>query len=66
MIGAALACPGIGAVAGFLEPIGFAFDGDDLGVVYQAIDQRHNTGGVRKDFVPFAERSVVVISMLLF
>ena len=35
---AALACPGIGTVVGFLEPIGFALDGDDLGVVHQAVD----------------------------
>ncbi len=35
---AALACPGIGAVAGFLEPVGFALDGNDLGVVHQAVD----------------------------
>src|SRR5208337_905476 len=55
---AALACPRLGAVAGFLEPIGFALDGDDLGVVHQAVDQRDDAGGVRKDFVPFSKRTV--------
>jgi hypothetical protein len=45
---AAFAGPGLGTAAGFPEPIGFALDGDDLGVVHQAVDQRHNTGGVTR------------------
>jgi hypothetical protein len=47
-----------GALAGFLEAIGFALDGDNLGVVDQPIDQGDDTGGVGKDLVPLAERSV--------
>jgi hypothetical protein len=42
----------------FLEPIRFALEGDDLGVVHQAIDQRDDAGGVWKDFVPFSKRTV--------
>jgi hypothetical protein len=29
----------LGAVASFLEPVGFALDGDDLGVMHEAVDQ---------------------------
>ena len=31
---------------GFLEAIGFAFDGDDFGVVQETVDQRDDAGGV--------------------
>ena len=54
----ALAFALLGALAGFLEAIGFALDGDDLGVVDQPIDQGDDSGGVGKDLVPLAERSV--------
>ena len=54
----ALAFALLGALAGFLEAIGFALDGDDLGVVDQPIDQGDDTGGVGEDLVPLAERSV--------
>jgi hypothetical protein len=47
--------PGHRRGRGLLELIGIALDGDDLGVVHQAVDQRDDAGGVRKDFVPFSE-----------
>ena len=50
----------------FLEAIGIAFDGDDLGVVQETVDQRDDTGGVRKDFVPFSERTIGGDQRLLF
>jgi hypothetical protein len=40
------------------EAIGLAFDGDDLGMVDQAVDQRDDTGGVGKDLVPLGEGAV--------
>src|ERR1700674_4548275 len=38
--------------------IGFALDGEDLGVVDQAIDQGDDAGGVWKDLAPFGEGPV--------
>ena len=45
---AALACTLLGAFAGLLEPVGLAFDGDDLGVVDEVVDQRNDAGDVAK------------------
>jgi hypothetical protein len=44
---------GVGAYADrlvpvLLEMIGFALDGEDLGVVDQAVDQRDDAGGIWK------------------
>nr|WP_263398596.1 hypothetical protein [Pseudomonas alloputida] len=47
-----------GAFARLLEPIRFAFDGDDLGVVDQAVDQRDDAGRVGEHLAPFGERPV--------
>jgi hypothetical protein len=35
-----------GAFAGFLEPIRFAFDGNDFRIVDESVDQRDYAGGV--------------------
>ncbi len=43
---------------GFLEAVGLALDGDDFGVVDEAIDQGDDAGGVGEDLVPFGERFV--------
>jgi hypothetical protein len=53
-----LACALLGSFAGLLEAIGLALDGEDLGVVDQAIDQGDDAGGVWKDLAPFGERPV--------
>ena len=53
-----LPCPLFGAFARFLQTIGLAFDGDDLGVVDQAIDERDHASSVGKDLAPLGERSV--------
>ncbi len=50
---AALAGPLFVALAGFLDAVGFAFDGDDLGIVGQAVDQRDDAGGVGEHLFPF-------------
>jgi hypothetical protein len=42
----------------FLEAVGFAFDGEDLGIVDEAVDQGDDAGGVGEDLVPFCERPV--------
>jgi hypothetical protein len=55
---AALACALIGSLAGFLEAVGFAVDGEDLGVVEEAVDEGDDTGGVWEDLAPFREGSV--------
>lgn len=47
-----------GAFPRFLESVGLALDGDDLGVVDQAIDQRHDAGGVGKHLAPFRKRAL--------
>ena len=48
----------LGALLGFFESIRFAFEGDDLAVVGEAIDQGDDAGGVGEDLVPFGERSI--------
>jgi hypothetical protein len=47
-----------GSFAGFLDAVGFAVDGDDLGVVHQAIDHGYDAGGIGEDVTPFGERPV--------
>ncbi len=36
------------ALLGLFEPVALAFEGDDLGLVHQRIDKRHDAGGVGK------------------
>lgn len=48
----------VGAFLGLLEAVGFALNGDDLGVVDQTIDHGDDTGGVGKDLPPFREGAV--------
>ena len=43
---------------GLLEPIGFALDRDDLGVVNQTVDQGDDAGGIGEDLTPLGEGSV--------
>ena len=40
---------------GLLEAVGLAVDGDDLGIVHQAIDQRDDAGGVGEHLAPLGE-----------
>jgi hypothetical protein len=54
-----LACALLGSFLSLLEAIEFALDGEDLGVVEQAIDQGDDAGGVWKDLAPFGEWPVV-------
>ena len=37
------------------QAIGVCFDGDDLGMVYEAVDERDNARGVREYLVPLRE-----------
>ena len=55
---AALARALLGAFAGLLEAIGLAVDGDDLGVVDEAVDQRNDAGGVGEHLAPFGKGAV--------
>src|SRR4051812_50070825 len=55
---AALAGALLGAFARLLEAVGIPVDGDDLGVVDEAIDQRDDACGVGEDLAPFGERAV--------
>ena len=48
----------VGSFLGLLEAIGFALDGEDLGVVDQAVDQGDDAGGIWKDLAPFGEGPV--------
>ena len=48
----------VGSFLGLLEAIGFGLDGEDLGVVDQAIDQGDDAGGIWKDLAPFGEGPV--------
>ena len=47
-----------GALVGFLEPVGFAVDVKDFGVMDEAVDQRGDASGGWKDLVPFGEAAV--------
>jgi hypothetical protein len=44
-----------GFLLAFAHPIAVAFNGGDVSVMEQTIQQRDDTGGVGKDFVPFFE-----------
>src|SRR4051812_26011006 len=55
---AALAGALLGAFARLLEAVGIPLDGDDLGVVDEAIDQGDDAGGVGENLAPFGERAV--------
>ncbi len=46
---------GYGALVGFLEAGGIPFDGDDLAVVDETVDQADDAGGVREDLRPLRE-----------
>jgi hypothetical protein len=48
----------VGSFAGFFEAIGFAVDGNDLGVVDEAVDEGDDAGGVGEDLAPFGEGTV--------
>ena len=48
---------GSGEVAVF-EPVGVAFEGEDLGVMDEAVDHRGRGDFVAEDFAPGAERLV--------
>ena len=55
---AALAGVLLAAFAGLLEPVGLALDGDDLGGLDEAIDQRDDAGGVGEHLTPFGKGAV--------
>ena len=48
--------PFFGSFARFLETIGVAVDDDDLGLVDEPVNERHETGGAGKDLVPLIDR----------
>ena len=48
----------LGALLGLFESIGLTFEGDDLAIVGEAIDQGDDASGVGEDLVPFGERTV--------
>ena len=49
---------GGGTFLGFLAAVGFAFDGDDLGVMNETVDHGDGAAGVGKHFRPFREAFV--------
>src|SRR3954467_551394 len=55
---AALSGALVGTFAGFLEPVGLALNGDDLGVVDEPIDQRDNAGGIGENLAPLGKGAV--------
>ena len=46
------------AVFSLLETVGIAVDGDDVGVVDEAVDERDDAGGAGEHLVPVGERAV--------
>ena len=56
--GGALFATLLSAFLSLLKAIGLALDGDDLGVMDEAIDQGDDTGGAGEDLVPFGERFI--------
>jgi hypothetical protein len=48
----------LGAFPGFFGAVGVALDGDDLGVVHQAVDHGDHAGGVGEDLTPFGKCAV--------
>ena len=55
MSSAALFDLSLGALRGFFGAIGFAFDGDHLGIVYEPVDRRDDASGVGEDLAPFGK-----------
>jgi len=53
-----LLCALLGAFLRLLEAIGFALNGQDFGVVDEAVDQGDNAGSIGEDLVPFCERPI--------
>lgn len=45
----------LGPFPRLLEPIGLAFDREDLGLVGESIDEGDHRGGAGEDFVPVTE-----------
>ena len=43
---------------GLFHAIRVTFNGNDLTVMHQSVDQRDNTSGIGEDFIPFAERTI--------
>src|SRR5208282_603053 len=56
--GPSLTGPLLSALFSLLETVGIAVDGDDLGVVDEAVDQRDDAGGAGEHLVPVGERAV--------
>ena len=48
----------LGSPLCFFEAVGLAVDGQDLGVVDEAVDQRDDAGSVGEDLAPLGERAV--------
>lgn len=48
----------LGACLDFLEAIGLAFEGDDLSVVGEPVDEGNDAGGVRKYLATLGEWAV--------
>ena len=48
----------LGALGGLFEAIGLAVDGDDLGIVDEAVDHGDDAGGVGEDLVPVGEVAI--------
>ena len=45
----------LGPLPRLLEPIGLAFDREDLGLVSESVDEGDHRGGAGEDFVPVTE-----------
>ena len=55
----ALFAPLLAALLGLLEAVGLALDLNDLGVVYEAVDEGDDAGGIGEDLAPFGEWAVL-------
>jgi hypothetical protein len=42
----------------FPDPIAFAFDHRNIGMMQQSIEQRRNAGGIGEDLIPLFEGSI--------
>src|SRR3954468_15845743 len=58
LAGAAAAGAEFAALLGFFEPVGIGLNGDDLGIMDEAVDQRDDAGGGGKDLVPLGEGAI--------
>lgn len=54
----ALTCALFIALTCFFDTVGLAIDGDDLGIVGQAVDQGDDAGGIGEHVFPFGEGAV--------